>query len=49
MISNETKIRRIRDKLSRMGIRENNLNDEVILATYTINPFGNLSPVRRIR
>lgn len=48
MISTVTKIRRIRDKLSRIGIRENNLNDEEILAAYSINPCGNLCPVPRV-
>jgi hypothetical protein len=47
MISTVTKIRRIRDKLSRIGIRENNLNDEALLAAYTINGKGNLCPVPR--
>lgn len=36
------KIRIIRDKLSRIGIRENNLNDEALLALYSINQFGNV-------
>ncbi len=49
MISTATKIRRIRDKLSRIGIRENNLDDEAILAAYSINQVGNLCPVPRAR
>jgi hypothetical protein len=49
MISTETKIRRIRDKLSRIGIGEKNLNDEAILASYSINQFGNLCPVPRVQ
>lgn len=47
MVNTVTKIRKIRDKLSRIGIRENNLTDEALLALYTINPYGNLSPVVR--
>ncbi|MDD1685489.1 hypothetical protein [Methanoregula sp.] len=42
------KIKTIRDKLSRIGIRENNLDDAAILATYSINQKGNLCPVLRI-
>jgi hypothetical protein len=42
------KIKIIRDKLSRIGIREKNLDDAAILATYTINQKGNLCPVLRI-
>ena len=38
------KIRKIRDKLSRIGIRENNLDDDAILASYSINKYGNLCP-----
>jgi hypothetical protein len=48
MISTETKIRIIRDKLSRIGIGEKKLNDETILALYSINQYGNLCPVPRI-
>jgi hypothetical protein len=48
MISTETKIRRIRDKLSRIGIGEKNLNDAAILALYSINQCGNLCPAPRI-
>jgi hypothetical protein len=47
MINTDRKIRRIRDKLSRIGIRENNLTDADVLATYSINPCGNLCPVPR--
>jgi len=49
MISTATKIRRIRDKLSRIGIRENNLDDEELLAAYSINQVGNLCPAPQIR
>jgi hypothetical protein len=48
MQSTVKKIRIIRDKLSRIGIRENNLDDEEILASYSINQFGNLCPVPRV-
>lgn len=45
MISTETKIRRIRDKLCRIGIGEKKMTDAAILASYTINQFGNLCMV----
>jgi hypothetical protein len=48
MLSTEKKIRMIRDKLSRIGIGQKRLNDEAILALYSINQFGNLCPVPRI-
>ncbi len=48
MISTTTKIRRIRDKLSRIGIGEKKLTDEAVLALYSINQFGHLCPVLRI-
>jgi hypothetical protein len=48
MISTEKKIRIIRDKLSRIGIGEKKLDDAAILASYSINQFGNLCPVPRI-
>lgn len=48
MISTETKIRIIRDKLSRIGIGEKKLDDAAILALYSINQKGNLCPVPRI-
>ena len=41
----EKNIRIIRDKLSRIGIGEKGLDDETLLATYSINKFGNLCPV----
>jgi hypothetical protein len=41
----EKRIRIIRDKLSRIGIGEKNLNDEMILASYSINKFGQLCAV----
>jgi hypothetical protein len=48
MISTVIKIRIIRDKVSRIGIGEKSLNDEAILASYSINQFGNLCPVKPI-
>jgi hypothetical protein len=48
MISTETKIRRIRDKLSRIGIGEKKLTDATILALYSINGVGNLCPAPRV-
>ena len=47
MISTATKIRRIRDKLSRIGIGEKKLDDAAILALYSLNGVGNLCPVPR--
>jgi hypothetical protein len=47
MISSETKIRRIRDKLSRIGIGEKKLTDAAILAMYSINGVGNLCMAAR--
>jgi hypothetical protein len=48
MMSTGKKIRIIRDKLSRIGIGEKNLDDNAILASYSINSCGNLCPVPRI-
>jgi hypothetical protein len=44
MYSPEKKIKMIREKLSRIGIGEKSLNDEAILASYSINKYGNLCP-----
>ncbi|MGA2105409.1 MAG: hypothetical protein ABSG06_08465 [Methanoregula sp.] len=44
----EKKIKLIRDKLSRIGIGEKDLDDAAILAAYNINNFGNLCSVPRI-
>lgn len=38
----EKNIRIIRDKLSRIGIGEKNLTNEMILASYSIDKFGRL-------
>jgi len=38
----EKKIKIIRDKLSRIGIGERKLDDETILALYSINKYGQL-------
>jgi hypothetical protein len=48
MISTEKKIRMIRDKLSRIGIGEKRLDDEAILALYSINQVGNLCMAPRV-
>lgn len=48
MIATQKKIRMIRDKLSRIGIGEKALDDEAILASYSINSCGNLCPVPRV-
>ncbi len=45
MQNNEKKIRLIRDKMSRIGIGEKNLDDATILASYSINKFGQLCAV----
>ena len=45
----EKNIKIIRDKLSRIGIGEKNLDDAAILAMYSINKYGNLCPVTRIQ
>ena len=41
----EKNIRIIRDKLSRIGIGEKNMDDATILASYSINKFGRLCAV----
>jgi len=43
----EKNIRIIRDKLSRIGIGEKDLDDETILASYGINKFGQLCAIPR--
>jgi hypothetical protein len=42
------KIKLIRDKLSRIGIGEKNLDDETILMSYSINSCGNLCSIPKI-
>ncbi len=44
----EKNIRIIRDKLSRIGIAEKKLNDEMLLASYSINKFGHLCAVPKV-
>jgi len=44
----EKNIRIIRDKLSRIGIGEKKLDDETILASYSINKFGQLCAVPKV-
>jgi hypothetical protein len=41
----EKNIKLIRDKLSRIGIGERKLDDATILASYSINKFGQLCGV----
>ncbi|MGA2914056.1 MAG: hypothetical protein ABSE07_11155 [Methanoregula sp.] len=41
----EKNIRIIRDKLSRIGIGERKMDNATLLASYTINKFGQLSAV----
>jgi len=48
MQSTEKKVKIIRDKLSRIGIGEKNLDDEAILTSYSINKYGNLCAVPKI-
>jgi hypothetical protein len=40
-------IRIIRDKLSRIGIGEKNMDDATILASYGINQFGQLCAIQK--
>jgi len=47
MISTETRIRKIRDKLNRIGIGEKGLDDAAVLALYSISQCGNLCPAHR--
>ena len=44
----EKNIRIIRDKLSRIGIGEKNMDDETILASYGINKFGQLFAIPKV-
>jgi hypothetical protein len=44
----EKNIRIIRDKLSRIGIGEKNMDDETILASYGINKFGQLCAIPKV-
>jgi hypothetical protein len=44
----EKNIRIIRDKLSRIGIGEKKLNDEMLLASYSIDKFGHLCAVPKV-
>ncbi|MFA5348039.1 MAG: hypothetical protein WC294_07870 [Methanoregula sp.] len=48
MQNTEKNIRIIRDKLSRIGIGEKKMDDATILASYTINKFGQLSAVPKV-
>ena len=44
----EKNIRIIRDKLSRIGIGEKKLDDETILASYSLNKFGQLCAIPKV-
>jgi len=44
----EKRIKIIRDKLSRIGIGEKNLDDAAILASYSIDKFGRLCAVPKV-
>ena len=44
----EKNIRIIRDKLSRIGIGERKMDNATLLASYTINKFGQLSAVPKV-
>ena len=44
----EKNIKLIRDKLSRIGIGEKNLDDAAILASYSINKYGQLCSVPKV-
>jgi hypothetical protein len=44
----EKNIRIIRDKLSRIGIGEKKLDDEAILASYSLNKFGQLCAIPKV-
>ena len=44
----EKNIKIIRDKLSRIGIGEKNLDDEMLLASYSINKFGQLCAIPKV-
>jgi hypothetical protein len=48
MQNTEKNIRIIRDKLSRIGIGEKNMDDATILASYSINRFGQLCAVPKV-
>ena len=49
MQSTVLKIKKIRDKLSRIGIGEKNLDDSAILAMYSINSCGDLCSLPRLQ
>ncbi|MFA6363255.1 hypothetical protein [Methanoregula sp.] len=49
MLTNEKKIRLIRDRLTRIGIGERCMSDDMILASYSINNIGQLCSVQKPR
>ena len=44
----EKNIRIIRDKLIRIGIGKKKLDDETILASYSLNKFGQLCAIPKV-
>ncbi|MDD1702250.1 MAG: hypothetical protein LUQ31_04640 [Methanoregula sp.] len=49
MQTNEQKVKVIRDKLTRIGIKEQDISDEKILASYCITSNGQLCGVKTPR
>jgi len=49
MLTNENKIRLIRDRLTRIGIGERSMSDDMILASYSINSARQLCSVQKPR
>jgi hypothetical protein len=49
MYDNAKKIRLIRDRLTRIGIGERSMSDEMILASYSLNSTGQLCRAERPR
>ncbi|MEN6397290.1 MAG: hypothetical protein ABFC78_12505 [Methanoregula sp.] len=49
MLTNDKKIRLIRDRLTRIGIAERTMSDEMILAAYSINNTGQLCSAQKPR
>jgi len=48
MQANENKIRKIRDKLTRIGIKETDITDEKLLSLYDISATGQLCGVKTL-
>lgn len=49
MYDNAKKIRLIRDRLTRIGIGERNMSDEMILASYSLSSTGQLCRAEKHR